>query len=204
MVDLVFGMHSHWDGLQKTSVGRLRRWYSFSNWVLRRAAKVPSSRNAWGESPLKGGAVISYCNTHLYHLHPQLHHRSIPEISPRLLQFQWWRRFKKIKWGEVSMINSHNRAARFNFLNGTRMRIILNKRCRVGMGATRPVAILIFILSNKRSIRPLNWLCRTFFRKRKSHWIFTKGSLWLVYHLFFRLLLWYKNIRDLKFLCLVN
>ena len=43
MVDLVFGMHSHWDGLQKTNVGRLRRWYSFSNWVLRRAAKVPSS-----------------------------------------------------------------------------------------------------------------------------------------------------------------
>ena len=32
----------------------------------------------------------------------------------------------------------HIRPVPFNFLNGTRMRIILNKWCRVGMGATRP------------------------------------------------------------------
>ena len=36
------------------------------------------------------------------------------------------------------MENSHTRPTPFNFLNGTRMRIVFNKRGGVGMGATRP------------------------------------------------------------------
>ena len=43
----------------------------------------------------------------------------------------------------MGMRNSHTRPVPFNFLNETRMRIILNKWDEVGMEATCPVAILI-------------------------------------------------------------
>ena len=46
---------------------------------------------------------------------------------------------------------SHTRPAPFNFLNGTGMRIVFNKRSGVGMGTTRPVVIPNFgLYLNKR------------------------------------------------------
>ena len=40
----------------------------------------------------------------------------------------------------------HTRPLPFNFLNGTRMEIVMNKRDGVGMGATYPVVIHTFYL----------------------------------------------------------
>ena len=42
----------------------------------------------------------------------------------------------------------HTRSALFNFLNGTRMRITLNKRDRVGMGATHPERLIVVPIHN--------------------------------------------------------
>ena len=54
-----------------------------------------------------------------------------------------WCVLKKTKWGEAGTGNSHtrpvpSRPAPFNFLNGTGMRIVFNKRDRIGMEATCP------------------------------------------------------------------
>ena len=54
-------------------------------------------------------------------------------------------------WGGASMKISHTHPFLFNFLNVAEMKIIFNKWDEVGMGVTRPIAILARVWNRKNS-----------------------------------------------------
>ena len=150
MVDLVSKMHSHRDGLRKTNVGRLWCWYSLSNWVLRPIVKVPSSIIELGQG-FSWEMLEERAHWKVELQHPFISSSSpnyITEASPRSVidcfNFNDNDDLKKLNgarqvWEFIIPVPPY--LTQFNFLNKMGMRIILNKRDRVGMGTTRPVAI---------------------------------------------------------------
>ena len=136
MVDLVSGMHNHRDGLWKTSVGRLRRWYSLSNWVIWRAAEVPNSiiglgsRFSWEMleeiAHWKVELQLAVATPIYIIFIPQLHHKSIPEIGPRLLQFQWWRWWR-------NRTEPQSCPQKFNFYPWQNLKISFKHRANLGI-----------------------------------------------------------------------
>ena len=150
MVDLVSKMHNHWDGFRKTSVGRLRHWYTLSNWVLQPTVEVPSS-------VIELGLGFSWeILEERAHWKVELQHPFISFSSPNYITEASSRSvidcFNFNDNDDLKKLNGTRQVwefiipappclAQLNFLNEMGMRIILNKWGRVGMGATRPVAI---------------------------------------------------------------